>query len=380
MTTSARRATEAESPQDLAHAPLGRALLRAEQAHRGLVPWQEVHAAFAACTRQPLLTGPEASLYFGAPAVAFALNAAAADSHRFARTREVLHAKVVAVAERRIALAHRRIDRAQRPRPSEYDLFYGLTGLGAYFLHCDPSSRTLREIVAYLVRLVRPLEGLPGWWTPLSPSGTVSTDFPAGHANAGMAHGIAGPLSLLALCLRHGITVDGQHDALREICAWLDRHRRDGRAGAWWPPWTTIDQHQNNGPSAAPRPSWCYGTPGIARAQQLAGIALGDVDRQQLAEQALIDCLTDPEQLQQVTDPGLCHGAAGVLLATQHVAGDAAPGRFTNHLEPVRRLLHELPPAGHDGLLDGSSGTALARLADENGGTVTDWHSCLLVG
>ncbi len=48
--------------------------------------------------------------------------------------------------------------------------------------------------------------------------------------------------------------------------------------------------------SCPARPSWCYGTPGIARAGQLAGIATGDAHRQHRYEEALVRCLDNPAQ------------------------------------------------------------------------------------
>ncbi|MGH8910153.1 MAG: lanthionine synthetase LanC family protein [Egibacteraceae bacterium] len=53
--------------------------------------------------------------------------------------------------------------------------------------------------------------------------------------------------------------------------------------------WTTHSVQQP-GPQ---RPSWCYGTPGLTRAQQLAALALGDRQRQRQAENALAGCITD---------------------------------------------------------------------------------------
>jgi hypothetical protein len=131
------------------------------------------------------------------------------------------------------------------------------------------------------------------------------------HGNFGLAHGIAGPLALLATALRHGHTVPGQRQAITRICDWLDRWRNGTDSHAWWPDLITRAEHrrgelQRPGPR---RPSWCYGTPGIARAEQLAGLALGDRDRQRQAEQALAGCLTDDQQLAQLTDASLCHGA-----------------------------------------------------------------------
>lgn len=55
---------------------------------------------------------------------------------------------------------------------------------------------------------------------------------------------------------------------------------------------------------------------GLARAQQLAGLALGDTARTRLAEQSLAVCLGDRRQLDQLASVSLCHGWAGTLQAT----------------------------------------------------------------
>uniref|UniRef100_UPI00403FE06C lanthionine synthetase C family protein n=1 Tax=Streptomyces sp. DG1A-41 TaxID=3125779 RepID=UPI00403FE06C len=169
------------------------------------------------------------------------------------------------------------------------------------------------DVLAYLVRLTEPItieaQRLPGWWTGDSPDLRPTPRWPGGHGNFGLAHGITGPLALLAMALRHGNTVPGQTQAITRICDWLDRWRNGTGSHAWWPDLITRAEHRR-GELQRPgrrRPSWCYGTPGIARAQQLAGLALGDCDRQRQAEQALAGCLADDQQLAQLTDASLCH-------------------------------------------------------------------------
>jgi hypothetical protein len=69
------------------------------------------------------------------------------------------------------------------------------------------SEAPLGEVLAYLVDLTEPLQHgdhrLPGWWTDLAPNSTLAPEkFPRGHANNGMAHGVAGVFAVLALSLR----------------------------------------------------------------------------------------------------------------------------------------------------------------------------------
>ncbi|MFC5054313.1 lanthionine synthetase LanC family protein [Saccharothrix xinjiangensis] len=63
------------------------------------------------------------------------------------------------------------------------------------------------------------------------------------------------------------------------------------------------------------RPSWCYGTPGIARARQLVAIATSDARRRHPAETALLNCLHDLAQTTCIAEADLCHGLGGFRRA-----------------------------------------------------------------
>ena len=47
----------------------------------------------------------------------------------------------------------------------------------------------------------------PGWWTEQSSHNRIDPEFPGGHLNLGMAHGITAPLAVLSLALQQGINV-----------------------------------------------------------------------------------------------------------------------------------------------------------------------------
>lgn len=373
MTTPTAPNEQATRAQYLATGTVGMALWPIEKAHSGTGTWEAAHIQLAA-VRHGLIATDHASLFVGAPAAAFALHTAAANSSRYAGALRTLDATVSRLTLRRLVAAHDRIDRGEPPAIAEFDLLHGLTGLGAYHLQRTPAGLTTREVLAYLVRLTYPLPGtagtMPGWWTHHGPSRNSTGAFPDGHGNLGMAHGITGPLALLSLAAMRGITVDGHAEAIGRICAWLDEHRQGSSTDAWWPQWVT-PTNPHPGPG---RPSWCYGTPGIARAQQLAGIALGDASRQRDAEDALLGCLADPAQLSKISEPGLCHGFAGVLHATQRVAQDAhRPDAFAPHLLRLHALLSAQQPAPAKGLLNGSTGVALAA----HGLPASCWDACL---
>jgi hypothetical protein len=220
-----------------------------------------------------------------------------------------------------------------------------------------------------------------------------------GIFDVGMAHGIAGPLALLAIGHRQGVRVPGHVEAIRRVGGWLTaRVARD----AWGPYWPTTIGFTTEllgaiGPNAPTRAAWCYGTPGVARALQLAAPVAGEPGWADLAVATLRSVLDGPPERWRVTNPGLCHGAAGLLHVTTRVARDSGDEALLAHLPGLaERVL-----AQHDGeaaygfrrhrsadlagILEGAAGVALAlrHFADgapgEAPGRELHWDAALLL-
>ena len=380
-------------PQSLAYGAAGIALLHIERARLGEGSWQRAHDWLACAASEPASTGASSHLYYGAPALAFAFNAAADRPGRYARALETLDRHVAAVTRSRLNEAHARMDRGELPTLAEFDVIRGLTGMGALLLrrtvhHGDAHADLVRAILAYLVRLSEPVRRhgdlLPGWWSDLAPSGKRSSQYPSGHANNGVAHGIAGPLALLALASLRDITVTDQREAIERICAWLDLWRIEERDGPRWPYRVTLSELESGRPSPGPaRPSWCYGVAGSARAQQLAALATSDTGRQRMAEEALLHAMTARMPLAATTDMSLCHGFAGLAHIVQLAAADAiTPGLrecLPRLLEPIESPPPDTLMARGAGLLEGATGVALALLAQVNGSALSGWDACFLI-
>ncbi|SES28527.1 Lanthionine synthetase C-like protein [Lentzea xinjiangensis] len=360
--------------QSLSGGAAGIALLRLEQAHTGAAGWDSAHTALLQATAGAVSSAVDTGLFYGAPALSFVLHAAR-DLPDLRHARETVDTATAAITRTRLAQAHKRIDRHRRPAITEYDLISGLTGLGVTARRSG-NHDLLRQILQYLVRLTEPLDGLPGWWTLHSHQRNKPA--PAGgHSNHGMAHGITGPLTLLALTHLDGIHVTGQTAAIARICDWLDtwEQHHNGR-DRWWPKTITLAELDSATPhqTGPHQPSWCYGTPGITRALHAAARAMDDHLRQQTAEQALSDCLADPAQLGRLTGRTLCHGTGGLLITARRIAADAR-----GHIDLTPALTHhQHTPAPADeppGFLTGAAGATLAHLATN----VTSWDACLLL-
>ena len=375
--------------QSLSTGAPGLALLHIAYAHAGIGDWVTAHQWAKALTRHPVAADPGAGLYHGAPAVAYALRTAARPAYAAALATLDLH--IVAITRHRIDQAQQRIDRRQLPSLREFDLVNGLTGIGVYLLQAGHTA-LLREVLAYLVRLTDTIvvdgHRLPGWWTSNGSADRPDPRWPGGHANLGVAHGISGPLALLAAAMIHGVTVAGHADAIERVDGFLERWRCGTRTRPWWPGMISAREWAAGAVDIAgpQRPSWCYGTPGLARARQLAARTLDAPLRRRRAEAALAACVTDDAQLAQLGDDSLCHGWAGLVHTTRRAAADAgADTELTRALPGVesrwrqRRDHVRARPLRRSGMLEGSTGVALASLPVEQATAApTRWDACLL--
>lgn len=378
--------------QSLARGAAGAALLHVERAWIGSGSWDTAQAHIRRVTAEPVDAAEHAGLYYGAPAIAFLLHTAADRHPRYRAACETLDGHVLRLARRRLASAAGRIERGEPATFAEYDLFYGLTGIGALLLHRHPAGRSasevLAEILRYVVSLTQPRQqdgvDVPGWWVAHDPDEILPT--PGGHLNFGMAHGAAGLLAFLALATLHGRVVDVQHEAIAVLTGWFDQWRQNSADGPWWPQWITREElHLGRPAHVAPaRPSWCYGAVGIARALQLAALATGDPRRQEAAEDTLAANLTDT-QLDRITEPGLCHGIAGIYQTAYRAALDAGTPTIAQRLPAVAARLAQHAGAlgdqgGESGLLTGSAGVGLAlETTRRTAPPHTGWDACLLI-
>jgi len=373
--------------QSIAHGAAGVAILHAVLDRTG-ENRQLIHRWLAAAVTEELSAAPGAGAWFGAPAVAFAF-AQSAPNGTYRGARAELDRAVEDITRDRLGEARRRIEARKRPRLQEFDLVNGLSGIGGYLLQRDLTHPLVAEVLAYLVSLTEPVDAadtagttVPGWWTADPPSGCPTEH--GGHSDQGAAHGIAGPLSLLALAGRAGAWVPGQCQAMHRIGDWYDGLARTNDTGCWWPQRLTWHERTSGTPmQVSPgRPSWCYSTPGIARALQLSGIALGDTDRRHRAEQALLAAVTDPTQLGQISDVSLCHGWAGTALTVWCAAQDSTDPALTQALPALTDSLadaaHALPATVPTGLIQGAAGAALT-LNSLTVNQVDGWARCLLL-
>ncbi|QEU96708.1 lanthionine synthetase C family protein [Streptomyces kanamyceticus] len=411
----AARVTEAQTPelaetrslwhpQSLADGHAGVALLLAALAHTDAGYARAAHAHLTSAVtgvRRPAREG----LYAGLPAVAFAARTAVTKPGEYAALLSKLDAQVALLARRLVAEDAPRVAAGTAgARMAGYDVVAGLAGLGRLLLAAGPDHRDTTELVlTHLVALTRPVvepggRTVPGWWTSDPILLSEPEGVPGGHFNAGLAHGIPGPLALLSLAHRAGVRVPGQERAIRTIATWLLARRSPDGAG--WPNIVPLEAELTAAAGGRPdlaeaRTGWCYGTPGAARSLQLAALALKEPEwnRQALAAVAAA-C-----ERKDFADPTLCHGLAGlttiVTLMAKEPGGEelaALIPSLTDSLAAVADPAHPfLWPAAapgertvvhRPGFLDGAAGAALAlRHATDPAAPLGElpWQAALLL-
>jgi hypothetical protein len=337
----------------LAEGHAGVALLYAELAHTTPEHRKTTHAHLATAARlataahDPFTSREMVGLFSGAPSLAFAARIGQYDPSDYAKLLDRLDEQVTARLRALLAQEEERLNSGRAGAPMDaFDTINGLTGLGRYLLLRQPHHRELLvRALSYLVQLTRPVEvhghTVPGWWAPLwqlPEEFRLDTDpsIARGHFNPGVAHGICGPLALLALSCQADIRVPGQEEAIGQIVNHLLRFQPES---GLWPTTIGFDEfiaNSSQAPAADNNPtSWCYGTPGIARALYLAGRALNRHDWQQQAIQALDKALALAPPY--ITDSTLCHGWAGLLQITWRIAHESADQRLIKWLPDLAR-------------------------------------------
>jgi lantibiotic biosynthesis protein len=269
---------------------------------------------------------------------------------------------------------------------SEFDLITGVCGVGVYFLYRGfdpPRDVGLRAILQTIVALTETTGGVPHWYTPahLVADESLAKLYPMGNLNCGLAHGIPGPMALMALAYEGGVRVDGLKTALVHTAEWIAQHRVFDAFGVNWPTTVPFSPDRTVSPESldSSRAAWCYGTPGVARALWLAGRALDRDDLCQLAIEGMSAVYRRPTPERRIDSPTFCHGVAGLLQVTVRFAHDTGLSLFRDAgtslceqllslYEPDRALgFASIEPAGNfvdqPGLLDGAAGVVLAMLA-----------------
>jgi hypothetical protein len=271
------------------------------------------------------------------------------------------------------------------PTDRTVDLPMGLLGLGVYGL-IHPVVATREKFTSAVLDMIEDRAERADGGLFLRSAPARAAEHPAAsiisHCDLGVAHGNAGLVSYLSsVVLAELSSSDRAESMLRPAATWLLRQRVD-LDGSVFP--QAVESRY-----VPARSAWCYGDPGIALALAVAARATGFADVAGTAREAAAAAIEREPAMARVTDPCLCHGAAGLVWFGRRAGSDFAlhgVESYTDHwfgyLRDARAegTLRYLAPGGmrpDSSFLEGDLGVALACLYLARGGS-PEWQQRLL--
>ncbi|MCQ4922981.1 lanthionine synthetase C family protein [Tissierella carlieri] len=235
-------------------------------------------------------------------------------------------------------------------KAESFDTMAGMAGVASYLLLYkdeDKIRKCIEDIFRYLIMLTEEKEvfGQKVLRYYLSPDNHYSQKerecYTNGSFNLGLSHGIAGPLSILSTGLNEEIEVEGQKKAIKNILNDLKTFSCiNEKEFVYWPERVGFDDYVNRRVNmGANRASWCYGSPGIARAMYLGGKAVDDEDSIILSLKA-IDGLAKMNINQwRLNSPTVCHGYAGLLVVMEAMYMDTGSINYIKCINKLKNIL-----------------------------------------
>jgi lantibiotic biosynthesis protein len=340
------------------------------------------------------LSGLSPALYGGIAGTGLAAHLLSRGGRRYQRLLKEID---LLVSEKVLNLSLQFRNSAQRHRVSDYDLISGMAGSAAYLLlrpQGPANHQALDAILDFLVNLSQTDNDSLGYFLAPGylPGEERAKIFPNGCTILGLAHGVPGPLGVLALAYMTGFDRSDVRSAIEELTQWIIHQVSRDDWGNIWPdgiPPVSVGPK----PTATSLPSWCYGSPGIAQALWLAGSALGDSSVITFAIDTMVSVAKRPRALRNLFTPILCHGEAGLLQCIDRFANKANShelGSFA--IELTEDLMAKFDSSfrfgfrnaignylmDDPGFLNGACGIALSLLAATQS-VEPDWDRALLL-
>lgn len=235
----------------------------------------------------------------------------------------------------------------------DFEAVYGLAGIARYLLILKDNKQAeivIKEILKYFIKLNEKVEykgyRIPRYFiTPQNQLNDDAKNYPGGHVDIGIAHGLCGPLLVMSIALEQGYKLMNLPETIRDMANELLLWIQEDKFGIWWPSKINYNEYVNNSllynhPTAN---GWCYGTPSVARTLWICGSALKDEKYKNIAVKAFKSLSNRILEDLKIIGPTFCHGLAGILHLTHLMYLDTLDNDlliFKNRL--TKKLLNKL--------------------------------------
>lgn len=144
----------------------------------------------------------------------------------------------------------------------------------------------------------------------------LTNEFPYGATNFSLSHGMAGPLSVLALLKSKELNFENEALIINKIVNLYKKNIVINGSKAWWP---TRKAAKSKSICNFPRASWCYGTPGIANALFNASIVTNDDNLKEMVIESIFTLSKMAFSDLHIDSMTICHGLSGLILCTNNI-------------------------------------------------------------
>ncbi|MGL5900608.1 MAG: lanthionine synthetase C family protein [Lactobacillaceae bacterium] len=241
------------------------------------------------------------SLFDGLAGIGFAIQYLSNSSKNYSNILDTLDARIRILIENRIAT----YNKEDIINPKEYDVIFGTSGIMRYLMERPSRDNmlTIQKILPYFYY------STTQEWRILPKFQFLDEEkkyFKEGNINFGLAHGMLGPTTIMALYQQKNPSDSRNKKELLKSYNLLKKYGQKQESGFSWP--MRYDFYRGEGIFTT-RNGWCYGDNGIYNTIYLIGKALNDNEILKTAESILPSIIED--NYENMISPTFCHGLSG---------------------------------------------------------------------
>ncbi|CUW08450.1 lanthionine synthetase C family protein [Leuconostoc gasicomitatum] len=317
------------------------------------------------------------SLYSGAAGIAVALSEISQQTDEYNNLLNSLDEYIV-------YCTNERIDNFdwKTVTPPNYDIIEGLSGILVYLItfKSEGNKVLINRIINFLTELIsNDNNGIIKMYISIGNQMSEPEEhiYPDGCLNLGLAHGLAGIISVLAYANRKGYDF-ARLDKIGDALEIYEQFQLND--SLVWKDGLTKDEYLSGHIKVKPnfiRDAWCYGRPGIALTYLYYGMASKKQYFIEKSENILINSL---DCLLCVDSTMICHGISGILATAIHFKRLLSTNQLDSYIDDLILRLSINPQNNimNDGFLEGKIGVILT-LMKINRRSSTRWESVLLL-
>ncbi|WP_367120890.1 lanthionine synthetase C family protein [Staphylococcus capitis] len=250
------------------------------------------------------------SLYSGISGIAFSIDVVSDGHLHYRNILQTLDDYLIEFINRKMTCIN------TEANPREYDVVRGLAGIGRYLLNrVDANPKVISSLIE-IMNHFRDIHYSKRHWIVSKDNQFLNIDkerFSLGNINLGLAHGILGPFSLLALSKIKGVEIDNHSSLLSDITEYLFKTEFQYNQ-SWLDRYDIAEKYY---PSYSIRNGWCYGDTGIMNTIWLLGLALNNENLIEKAKNLIIKIIRLNND--NLLSPTFCHGLSSHLTILNNV-------------------------------------------------------------